>query len=241
MNLVSSKRFLPIYSGVLTIVLAVSMLCGFASKKKTSFDEIDVHRINVVEPDGTIRLVLSNKAQFPGVIMKGKEYPHPNRKFAGMLFFNDEGTEMGGLGFSGMIDKNGKVSSTGTLSFDQYMQDEVFTIDAYEEDGKRYSGIKVMDRPDYSVEEEFALMQRVAKLPPPEQKVEMDKFYAQRERAHPRLKLGREGDSSVGLRLRDTQGRDRIIIMVKPDGTPTLQFLDQTGKVISQLPAEAKK
>jgi hypothetical protein len=210
-------------------------------KRNQNWDEITAHRINVVEPDGTIRLVLSNKAQFPGAIIKGKEYPHPSRKFAGMLFFNDEGTEMGGLGFSGMTDKNGKVTNTGTLSFDQYMQDEVFTIDAYEEDGKRYSGIKVMDRPDYSIEDEFAFMQRVAKLPSQEQKIEMDKFYAQRERAHPRLKLGREGDRSVGLKLRDTEGRDRIIIMVKPDGTPTLQFLDQTGKVISQLPAEGKK
>ena len=38
-------------------------------------------------------MVLSDKAQFPGLIVKGKEYPHPDRKTAGMLFFNAEGTE----------------------------------------------------------------------------------------------------------------------------------------------------
>ena len=50
-------------------------------------------------------MVISNKADFPGIIIKGKETPHPDRKTAGMLFFNDEGTENGGLIFGGSKDK----------------------------------------------------------------------------------------------------------------------------------------
>jgi hypothetical protein len=48
--------------------------------------------------------------------------------------------------------------------------------------------------------------------------------------------LGRSDDHSVALRLKDEQGRDRLVIRVQPDGTPVLQFLDEHGKVTSQLP-----
>ncbi|HMA54957.1 MAG TPA: hypothetical protein VKT17_10865, partial [Acidobacteriota bacterium] len=77
---VSGNRPLVIYSGVLTLVLAVTLLTGAARSRTASFDSIDVGRINVVEPDGTVRLVLSSKALFPGIIFKKKEYPHPNRR-----------------------------------------------------------------------------------------------------------------------------------------------------------------
>ena len=58
-----------------------------------------MRRINIVEPDGTTRMILSNKADAPGLIIRRKEYPHPDRKSAGVIFFDDEGTENGGLIF----------------------------------------------------------------------------------------------------------------------------------------------
>jgi hypothetical protein len=74
----SAQRFLMIYSGVLTAVFAVTLLGGLvAQPQKPKFDEIDVQRINVYEPDGTLRTVISNKARFPGLIIRGKEYRHP--------------------------------------------------------------------------------------------------------------------------------------------------------------------
>src|ERR1700732_859217 len=66
-----------------------------------SFNELDVQRINVREPDGTLRMTISNSAKAPGLIFKGQEHPFPNRQAAGILFFNDEGTETGGLLFGG--------------------------------------------------------------------------------------------------------------------------------------------
>jgi hypothetical protein len=234
------QRFLVAYSGVLTIVFTVTLLSGFAreqsASKKTSFDEIDVHRINIVESDGTLRMVISNKAHFPGIIIKGKETPHPNRRTAGVLFFNDEGTENGGLIFGGMKDKDGKVTSSGHLSFDQYMQDQVLSLDAGEENGKRQSGITIVDYPDYPITEIIDLLQRIKSLPEAEQKAQVEKFDAQHPKPKQRVRIGREGDLSTAIRLKDTAGRDRIVIMVKPDGSPVLQFLDEQGKIISQLP-----
>jgi hypothetical protein len=42
------------------------------------------------------------------------------------------------------------------------------------------------------------------------------------------------------LKLKDSDGRDRIVLQVAPDGSPMIRFLDASGKVISQLPETAK-
>jgi hypothetical protein len=239
-KLFSHPRFLAIYSGILTIALAVIVLTGFAeSRQKQTFDEITVHRINIVEPDGTLRMVLSNKTDFPGIIIKGKETPHPGRSTAGMLFFNDEGTENGGLIFGGSKDKSGKVTSYGHLSFDQYEQDQVFSIDAQQENGQRTSELRMIDEPDHPLTQELDEASRIAKLPKDQQEAASKQSRATTPHAETRIQLGRADDKSVALRLKDVQGRDRLVIRVQPDGTPVLQLLDENGKVTSQLPPSA--
>jgi hypothetical protein len=238
---VSGNRFLAIYAGVLTLVLALTFLTGSARSRNASFDSIDVRRINVVEPDGTVRLVLSSKALFPGIIFKKKEYPHPNRQTAGILFYDDEGTEDGGLVFGGEKGKDGKVSTYGHLSFDQYDQDQVFTIDASEDDGFRKTRLSIWDRPDYSLEELLALQARIKDMTEEEQKGEYQKFFAGREKAQPRLFLGRTDNGAVSLRLNDKAGRERLVIEVAPDGTPVVRFLDETGRETGRYPADKDK
>jgi hypothetical protein len=39
---------------------------GQQDSRHPDFDQITVHRINVVEPDGTPRLIISDKAEFAG-------------------------------------------------------------------------------------------------------------------------------------------------------------------------------
>jgi hypothetical protein len=36
--------------------------------------------------------------------------------------------------------------------------------------------------------------------------------------------------------MKDTEGRDRIVMKVLADGAPVLQFLDENGKVVEELP-----
>jgi hypothetical protein len=237
-KLLSDPRFLAVYSGVLTVAFAVVVLAGFAeSRQKQKFDEIDVHRINIVEPDGTLRMVISNKAEFPGIIIKGKETPHPDRSTAGMLFFNDEGTENGGLIFGGSKDQQGRVTSYGHLSFDQYEQDQVFSIDAGEENGQRTSELRMIDQPDHPITQDIEAAERIAKLPKDQQPSAWKAYRATTPHAEARILLGRGEDKSVALRLKDVHGRDRLVIRVQPDGSPVMQFLDENGKVTSQLPS----
>ena len=69
MKFFSGTRMLAFYSGIVTAALAAVMLTGSASKTK-DFDEINVKRINVVEPDGTLRMVISDHARLPGIVVK---------------------------------------------------------------------------------------------------------------------------------------------------------------------------
>jgi hypothetical protein len=69
---------LLIYCVVLSTVLADVMLTGASAQRNQSFDEIQVRRINIVEPNGTLRMVISNN-RLPGVIIKGKEQPPHDR------------------------------------------------------------------------------------------------------------------------------------------------------------------
>ena len=95
------ERVLVTYSLLASLALVIVFLEGATSSKVQTFEEIRVHRIDVVEPDGTLRMVISNRDRLPGVIVKGKELPKSGRPGAGMLFYNDEGSENGGLVFAG--------------------------------------------------------------------------------------------------------------------------------------------
>src|SRR5579872_2106963 len=107
-----AMRYLKAYafftsSALVVIALAAFRNDGLQPGRRQHFGEIDVERINIVEKDGTPRLIFSNKARFPGIIYHGKEYPHPSRHTAGMLWFNDEGTENGGLTTDAQHDSTG--------------------------------------------------------------------------------------------------------------------------------------
>jgi hypothetical protein len=241
-SFLSSRRFLAAYSGLLTLVFVFAILTGFARvPAPQSFDEITVHRINVVEPDGTIRLILTNTASSPGIYIKNKEYPHPNgRKGAGFLFFDEEGTEDGGLTYGITKDQTGHVTgSDGHLSFDQYQQDQIFTIDAGRHGDKKFSMLRMDDRGDYPIADALEALNRISKLAENQRETELKKFLATHPGDHPRVVLGRARDGASVLQLKDTQGRDRIILRVAPDGSPKLQFLDADGKIVSELPQTA--
>jgi hypothetical protein len=226
-----------IYSAVLTAVFAITVFGGFTTSRKTTFDQIDVRRVNIVEPDGTLRMVISDKAEFPGSFFNGKEIPRTERQATGMLFLNDEGTEMGGLIYGGRKDKSGAIQSNGHLSFDQYMQDQVFSVDAGQEGSKHYSLISIMDRGDYPITDAIEASKRIETLPPEQQQAEWKKFAGTHPGDASRIVFGRANDASAVLKMRDRQGRDRLLIQVAADGSPIIKLLNEEGKVVSQLPS----
>ena len=239
----SSRRFLAVYSGCLTVMFAITVLAGFGRPRpeNASFDQITVRRINVVEPDGTVRLVISDKNEFPGLYLHGKEIKRADRKdSAGMLFVNDEGTEDGGLIYGASKDGGKGPSSFSHLSFDQYDQDQTLVLGASLEDGRKASGVTVNDVGGYVITPEFiADAERVKAMPSDAARAAE---WARFKRKYPgdaeRGFFGRQTDESVGVSLRDVQGRVRASLTVKPDGEPVLQFLNADGKVTKEISGE---
>ena len=233
----SAEKFLVIYSGVLTLVFVVTVLCGFTAVTGTQrLKELDVERINIVEPDGTLRMTISDKDQFPGIIVKGKEFADPGRKAAGMLFFNDEGTENGGLIFGGAKDKDGKLSSYGHLSFDQYTQDQTVVLEGDQEGDSYSKHLSINDQPSYPITDELPLLEKYFSDPDKLNEAALQKFLADRGSGTQRLYLGEDRQHGLDLYMKDDKGRNRIVLRVQPDGSPVLQFLDVDGKIIGQMP-----
>lgn len=237
----NSPGFLHVYSGILTLVFAWTVITGMTRSGPTRFDVIDVERVNIVEPDGTLRMVLSNKAKFPGLVLKKTEYEHPSRRVGGMLFFNDEGTETGGLIFGGARDSTGHVDAFTHLSFDQYEQDQVITLNATESGSNRKAAVSVWDRPDWSTEDLMQVIDGAKSLPDSQRSAVIREFFATRESAHPRMYLGKTQNGSVSLRLNDAEGRERLVVEVQADGSAAIRFLDEEGEETARFPATGPK
>lgn len=139
----ATQRYLAIYAGVLAVAFVLAVLYGLPAPAR-HFDPITVHRINVVEPDGTLRMVISDHAELPGVIVHGKQKGPPTRPQAGMLFYNDEGSEAGGLIFAGHKNAKGEIVDSGaSLSFDKYGAGQVVQLAGVDDQTDKFSGLGV--------------------------------------------------------------------------------------------------
>lgn len=232
----NAQRYLAVYSGVLTIAFVAALLSGFArTDKKLVVEELEVQRIKLKEPDGTLRLVVSNAALAPGIIIRGKEYPHPNRRVAGMIFFNDEGSENGGLIFGGEKSADGNKESFGHLSFDAYEQDQTMALNSQQGKDGRTTKLQFTDYPEHSIVQDIEFMNSIQGLPKDQQEAKKKAYFAEHGKPTGRMRLARDADGSVVLAMNDPQGRPRIAMKVADDGTPSLRMLDENGKVVGQL------
>lgn len=236
----NGNKLLIVYSAVLTLAFSASMIPSAGANQgggneTTSFNEINVQRINIREPDGTIRMVISNTAQSPGIYWRNVERPHPSgRRGAGMLFFNEEGTENGGLTFSGQRTPEGNVSGGGHLSFDQYEQDQVIQLTQSEYNGRRWGGMVVSDRPDTPLD--FDLAQRISQMPEgPERTAALQRVQADGTFGRQRVWVGKTRDRESAVLLSDAMGRPRIRMRVAPEGASAIDFLDENGQVVRSL------
>lgn len=199
-----AQRFLVLYSGVLTAVFVATVLVAFGPWRTGTFRELTVERLNVVEPDGTLRMVISNHDLIPGIIVRGEERAF-DRSQAGMLFYNDEGSEVGGLIFGGHRDADGAVVDSGvSLSFDKYESNQIVSLYGVEDSENRFAGLSVADSPSGS-------------------------------EVNRRIWLGRGEDGIATLALMDANGNKRLLMQVEADGQARFSVLDAEGNVIRSL------
>ena len=231
------NTYLGIYAAVVTTAFAGLLLMGAKSAPMNAdFGTITVHRINLVEPDGTLRMVISDHAKFPGLILHGKEYPHP-RPQPGMLFFNDEGTEQGGLVFDGKKNPDG-YSSGLSLTFDRYEQDQQLQLIGLDENGKAFAGLGINDVPQRPILRDIQEQQKLEGMPEAQRKALMEKRSKEHYYGAQRFYAGKSASGNSVVLLRDADGRPRLSMMVAPDGKASIDFLDADGKVQRSITAD---
>jgi len=246
MNKIIKKevRFLKAYAIVITLILGVLIFSGFKqNSQKPRFDEIDVERINIVEKDGQLKMVISNKERAPGPIIGGKTLSRQGGNSPGMIFYNEKGDECGGLIFHSQ-EEGDKYGAGAALLFDQYNQDQTVGIMYNEGNGQRTAGFHVWDRPDTHLLEIWEKLQAVRKMDEgPEKKEAMKKLEEEGKRGEfgaRRVFVGKNRDKAAEIALSDTRGQPRIHIKVNKEGVPSIDFLDENGEVIYSLPQDLK-
>jgi hypothetical protein len=228
-------RFLKAYAVLATTLCAILLLTGFTGLRgPQTFAEIDVERINIVEADGTLRMVISNQErQHPGIV-NGKVIERSSPRPPGMIFFNHLGDEMGGLIFGA----NGELGHFGSLTWDKVRNDQTIGFRHLEGDDGAYStGLEMWQQPNIPADVMVARYDSAAAVSDPDGRARaIRELREQGQLTTRRLFFGKGRNDAMLLDMRDVQGRTRIRMSVAPDGTPSLEFLDEAGGVVHAVP-----
>lgn len=182
------------------------------SNEKEKMVELDVEKINIVDKEGNLRMTLFNSDRIPDPIIDGKTLTRSGIiPGSGMLFYNHDGDECGGLVFGSRTYTSeefdgkyaGKTESMASLTFDGYKGDQVIQTYFHENTlGDRMYGNVLYDRPSGVT----------------------------------RARMDRSQDGSVGVKLADSKGQERIRLVIDANDVPVLEFLNEKGEVVYSLP-----
>jgi hypothetical protein len=175
-----------------------------AATRSATYDTVTVQRINVVDPDGKMRLIIANGARMPGGLVHGKTYPRSIDNAAGLLFLDTNGDETGGLVTAKL--HNNDVTN---FSFDCTYQitDCIRMWKQESTDGARlHESFDIFDRRSYTGRVESSQGVR-------------------------RIALA-DDNQDAQLLISDPQGRPRIRIGVDKAGEPSIVMLSPDGKEV---------
>jgi hypothetical protein len=229
-------RVLQLYAAASFAVAAFLSFTAFTQSNSTQrIEELTVQRLNVVDVNGTLRFVLSNKDRMHPGVLDGVTINRP-RPVAGMLFFNDEGDEVGGLTYTG-TDDGGRRANAGIM-FDQLKQDQTVGISYSENNGQRSAGLQVWDRSEQPLSDLIRGLNEANALKEGAERDAAVKAVRARAPAGPRrVFVGKNTDKSATVSLADAEGRPRLILKVEADGRASIDFLDAAGKTLQRIPA----
>ena len=196
---------------------------------RETITHLQAERVDVVEPDGQLRLTATNKPRSPETSVDGITVPGRGRP--GLLFFNDKGDECGGLSFRSY--ESGGADSV--LTWDRLNQDQVIAFVYNEQAGRYRAGLWVYERGPGGISEVAARAKEIEALPPAEQEAAYMELGSKPGSGQPRLYVGRDHGGSALLVLLDVEGRPRLQLSVAEDGTASIAFLDESGAVEREL------
>lgn len=231
-------RLLQAYATVSSMVLVLVAVSAFRQAPvPQKLDELTVQRLNVIDANGTLRLVLSGKDRMHPGILDGKTIDR-QRPVAGLIFFNDEGDEVGGLTVTGQ-ERDGVRRANALLAFDQIKQDQTIALSYNEANGQRSTGLTVWDRPEVRLSElidKLNAAQKIADAAARDQAIKQAR--ASMPPSPRRVFVGKETDRSAAIMLADAEGHPRLRLRVEAAGQASIEFLDRDGKLTQRIPAQ---
>lgn len=226
-------RMLTVYSILSTVVFLFLFVSLYNKTAHLKADELTVKRINLIGEDGSLRMVISNESrQHPGRI-DGKDLPKRERP-AGILFFDNNGNECGGLVYNESNTGN-KVNKMMSFTMDNYKNDQIVQMI----DDETYHGDQAVIRRGLAINEfpvgadMGVLVSKMDSL----NKAQGDTAIRHQQiqalfksaGSKRRLFLGRTGQNESGIFLYDNAGRPRLEIYVDSLGDPKMMSLDSAG------------
>jgi len=215
------------YAVGISAALVFVMITGMASRNQ-DLDEISVHRINVLEADGTIRMVISGQDGEPGFYAMNEYYPREGRP-AGLYFMNDEGTEVGGLIYQGEMREDGRPFSMVHFSMDNYNQDQALVLRHIQDQGI-VTGMIINDVPatayDYEALEALTNAEGEERSRIREEIRETGVWDSRM-----RMFVGRGRSGDAMLSFHDAEGNHRLVIGVSEDGEVMFDVYDADGNI----------
>ncbi|RXG33014.1 hypothetical protein [Leeuwenhoekiella marinoflava] len=242
--------FLRAFAVTIVVGMILITTSGFKKNENQKFSEIDVERINIVEADGTVKMIITNFERFPNGTDKINARPtnEERKKRSGMLFFNEDGIECGGFIYDGQKNENGH-SSGLSLTYDQYDGDQVMQLltQDYQKGGDRFvsSSLAFNDRP--SKESQIKTAEIMKELQELRMKDPKAMRLKQKEYENqgliggvPRIMLGKTRSQNNGLFLFDDKGLPKAMFYVDKENNAKLDFYDEQGNTIASFPENKK-
>ena len=232
--------FLRLYVVVSSLALVFLTTAALRQAGRSqNLGEITVERINVVDANGTLRLVIANKDRMHPGVMDGKVIDRP-RPVAGLLFFNDEGDEVGGLTITGQV-RDGVRRANAGLMFDQLKQDQTIGLTYSEGNGQRTAGLQVWDRSDKPLSELIEQLNAANRIADATEREAAVRRIREAAPAGPRrVFVGKSADRTASVSLADAAGKPRLTLTVDAAGNPRIEFLDENGKIVERIPQGGK-
>jgi hypothetical protein len=203
---------------LMTVVIvgaAGALAATTAPSRDAQFGTITAERINIVEPDGLFRAVLTNGARTPGPMKEaraGAKEGERNFPFAGLMIYDHRGQEQGGYG-TGYAPTQGSLG-VSTLDWpggaDGGFGEAIATFRRVDANGIASSGIQFADRPPVGSDPRDGVDRRRIKL----QNVNRD----------------------AEVLLADAQGKDRIKLRVDANGEASIEIVDEAGRTVFRAP-----
>ncbi|WP_194851115.1 hypothetical protein [Nonlabens antarcticus] len=225
-------------------IITALLLFAFKTNINQKFKTIDVERINIVESDGTVKMIITNVEQFPNgtTTINDRPVTKDRKKRSGMLFFNEDGIESGGFIYDGAKDENGH-SSGLSLTYDQYDGDQVMqllTTDQGKGDQRMVtSALTFKDRGAYETQQGVTdIMEELDTIE--DRKIRREKYlqYVDQGRigGTNRIMLGKTRSENNGLFLFGDNGKPRAMFYIDKENNVKLEIYDAQGVVTNSWP-----